>query len=212
MRPTANKEFRDLAPLFGVTCTKGTMMMGVSRSLATVGEGEEIPLFAATLPAYRPLVEMAEARDNVLTLEILCEYFSSLTHAEQIVREGTIIGHELPVHPAELRPVIHVLMPLEGADTYVNGDVRLTLRNLVEVGTPTGEGFWAAHMASRVWIQRGEAFRQEMLRRQAESGFTDWVRKVAEAYPVIDFEHYKRLRRQTEDALAECLPRKGHCS
>jgi len=212
MRPTANKEFRDLAPLFGVTCTKGTMMMGVSRRLATVGEGEEIPLFAATLPAYRPLVEMAEARDNVLTLEILCEYFSSLAHAEQIVREGTTIGYELPAHPAELRPVVHVLMPLEGNDAYVNGDVHLTLRNLVEVGTPAGNGFWAAHMAGRIWIPRGEAFRQEILRNQAESGFTNWVRKVQEVSPVIDFMHYKRLRRQTEEALEECLPQKGHRS
>jgi len=182
------------------------MMMGVSRRLATVADGEEIPLLAATLPAYRPLVEMAEARDNVLTLEILCEYFSSMEHAQQIAREGTIIGHELPMHPAELRPVVHVLMPLDGKDLYVNDGVRLELRNLVEVGTATGEGFWAAHMASRIWIPRGEDYRQQLLRQQVESGFTRWVCKVQEDYPVIDYSHYKRLCRQTEEALEECLP------
>lgn len=204
MRPTTSREFRELVPMFGATCTKGSLMFGVSKLLAELANGEEITPFSATISAMQPLVKRANTHGGVLTLEVMCEYFASVEHYQHIQDIGTIIGNEIELDPPELRPLLHTLLPLDYDGIYRNAGVEIEILNLIEMGEASGLGFWAAHMAGKIWIPRGQSFRERLLAAQADSPeFVRALHSVANTRPVVDFYEYRRLLRQTDEAKEE---------
>lgn len=204
MRPTTTEEYRQLALAFGATCTKGSMMLSISRLVSKLSNGEEIPLLAATLPAIKPLVQAAMQEEGKLTLEILCEHFASVEHFNYIMKNGTTIGNEIEVSPKELRPILHTLLPLDDDGIYQNAGVKLEILNLIEFGNPQGDGFWAAHMAGKIWIPRPDEYRRKLLEMQGSvPEFVSALRSVAYEHPVVDYCEYKRLTAQTHEAKRE---------
>lgn len=201
MTPRTTKEYRELSPDFYATCTARSLMYGVSRLVTSLSDEDKVPLLVATIEPMKPLVAAAMAHDELLTIEVLIEHFASPEHYLAILKGGTMVGNEIASHPPCLRPVLHTLLPLDGDGFYRNAGIEIELRNLVEFDQIEGEGFWAAHLGGKIWISRSESYRQKVLAMQASSPvFAAALGTVFESYPVVDYSHYPRLKRQTISA------------
>lgn len=206
MRPRTTKEYRELSREFFATCTAGSIMFGMSRLVTPLSDVDKVPLLVATVEPMKPLITAAMADDKRLTLEVLVEHFASPEHYQAILKGGTMVGNEIPPHPKGLRPVLHTLLPLDEDGVYRNAGVEIEPRHQVEFGQAEGVGFWAAHLAGKVWIPRNESYRQKILAMQAESSaFVEALKVVAKHHPVVDYSHYPRLKSQTISARDESL-------
>jgi hypothetical protein len=169
-------------------------------------DDDKVPLLVASLDPMKPLVAAAMANGGLLTIEVLIEHFASPEHYLAILEGGTMVGNEIASHPKCLRPVLHTLLPLDNDGWYRNAGIEIELRHLVEFDQGEGEGFWAAHLGGKIWVPRGEDYRQSLLAMQANSPvFAAALMTVAKSHPVVDYSHYRRLKSQTISARAETL-------
>jgi hypothetical protein len=205
LSPTTTGEFRDLALAFGATCTKGSMMFGVSKIISKLTDKDEMPCLATSLPAFSPLLDLlGQTGGDQLTLEVLCEHFASTSHFTQILEKGTIVGNEIDLEPRELRPVLHTLLPLDYDGVYRNAGIEIEILGLTEFDRAVGVGFWAAHLAGKIWIPRDEDYRQHLLAMQAKDPvFVRALRKVTDTHRIVDYYECRRLSRQTQEAKEE---------
>ena len=206
MRPRTTQEYRELSREFFATCTAGSIMFGMSRLVTPLTDADKIPLLVATVEPMKPLVAAAMACDKCLTVEVLIEHFASPEHYRAILKGGNMVGNEISSNPKCLRPVLHTVLPLDKDGVYRNAGVVIEPRHLVGFDQGQRDGFWAAHLAGKIWIPRSEAYRQKILAMQAESPeFVAALEVVAKHHPVVDYSHYARLKAQTLFAKEESL-------
>jgi|GEM_PF-5325544 len=140
--------------------------------------------------------KLSDFAGEVLTAEAVLRYFGQLSHYRQIER-GTTSGRWLPEEPKEIRPFLHLALPLtDGA--YVNEGINLPLRGLMQLGDVSGPQ--VAHLGVVFNPHVSQDVLDDILKKQAKDLIS--ALEVFGGYNEFDFSQYEaqfvKLRRGIE--------------